>query len=57
MSTPCEKRLIKDLQKISNEKDDSINASPEEGNLLVWTAFVEGPEGTAWDGGLFELKL
>jgi ubiquitin-conjugating enzyme E2 A len=57
MSNPAEKRLIRDLQKLSNEKDESINASPEEGNLYVWSAFIEGPEGTAWDGGLFELKL
>ena len=57
MSNPAEKRLIRDLQKLSNEQDEGINASPEEGNLYHWTAFIEGPEGTAWDGGLFELRL
>lgn len=57
MSTPAEKRLIRDLQKLSKEQDDSINASPEEGNLYNWSAFIEGPQGTSWDGGLFELKL
>ena len=57
MSTPAEKRLIRDLAKLNNDQDESINASPVEGNLLVWNAFIEGPEGTAWDGGLFELKL
>lgn len=57
MSNPAEKRLIRDLQKLSNESDESINASPEEGNLYLWSAFIEGPEGTAWEGGLFELKL
>jgi hypothetical protein len=29
MSNPAEKRLIRDLQKLSNESDESINASPE----------------------------
>ncbi len=57
MSTPCEKRLVRDLTKLSNQNDESINASPEQNNLLLWTAFIEGPEGTAWEGGLFELKL
>ena len=57
MSTPAEKRLVRDLSKLTNEQDESINASPEEGNLLVWTAYIEGPEKTAWEGGLFELKL
>jgi ubiquitin-protein ligase len=50
---PAEKRLIKDLQKISQEEDEGINASPHEGNLLEWTAYIEGPEGTTWEGGLF----
>jgi ubiquitin-conjugating enzyme E2 A len=54
---PAEKRLIKDLQKISQEQDSGINASPEENNLFRWTAFIEGPERTMWEGGLFELNL
>jgi hypothetical protein len=29
MSSPAEKRLIRDLQKLSGETDESINASPE----------------------------
>ncbi|CAM6006325.1 unnamed protein product [Sphagnum balticum] len=37
--------------------DESINATPEEGNLYKWSAFIEGPEGTAWEGGLFELQM
>jgi ubiquitin-protein ligase len=40
MTNPAEKRLIRDLQKLSIEKDESINASPEEGNLFIWTAFI-----------------
>ena len=43
MSNPAEKRLIRDLQKMSKEQDESINASPEEGNLFNWSAFIEGP--------------
>jgi peroxin-4 len=57
MNNPAEKRLIRDLQKLSKETDESINASPNEGDLYNWTAFIEGPEKTAWEGGLFELKL
>lgn len=43
MSSTAEKRLIRDLAKISKEGDDGINASPEEGNLFIWNAFIEGP--------------
>ena len=58
MSTPAEKRLIRDLKKLNDNNDDSINAAPiGENNLLQWNAFMEGPQDTAWDGGLFELKI
>jgi ubiquitin-conjugating enzyme E2 A len=57
MSSQAEKRLIRDLKKLTSEQEDSINASPEENNLFVWTAYIEGPEKTIWEGGLFELKL
>ena len=42
MTSTAEKRLIRDLAKISKEDDGSINASPEEGNLFIWNAFIEG---------------
>jgi ubiquitin-conjugating enzyme E2 A len=32
-------------------------ASPVEGNLMLWTAYIEGPEETIWEGGIFTLKL
>lgn len=54
---PAEKRLVKDLHKMSQEEDTGINASPDEDSLFNWTAFIEGPENTMWEGGLFELKL
>ena len=57
MSTPAEKRLVRDLQKLNREADDSINASPEGEDLLQWNAFIEGPQDTIWEGGLFELSI
>jgi ubiquitin-protein ligase len=55
MNGQAEKRLIKDLQKLNSENDEGINAAPNEGNLFIWSAFIEGPEQTAWEGGIFEL--
>ena len=57
MTSPATKRLLKDLQKIQREEDSGLNACPEEENLFVWEAIIEGPENTAWEGGIFELKL
>lgn len=53
MATPAERRLIRDLKKINDEHDDSINAAPDEDNIFKWTAYIEGPECTPWEGGIF----
>lgn len=49
--------MIKDLQKMSQEGENGITASPVENSLFEWNAFIEGPENTIWEGGLFELNL
>ena len=45
------------MQKISQEEDSGITASPDEESLLKWTAYIEGPERTIWEGGFFQLSL
>ena len=57
MTTPAQRRLIKDLEKINREGAEEFMASPLEDNLLIWSATIEGAEGTPWEGGLFTLKL
>ena len=58
MSSPATRSLLKDLQKIQKEEENSgINASPYVDSLFIWEAIIEGPEKTPWEGGLFELKL
>lgn len=57
MTSPATRRLLKDLQKIEKEEDSGINATPDEENLFLWDAIIEGPEKTPWESGIFELKL
>ncbi len=57
MTSPAQRRLLKDLQKIKKEEDEGINATPNEDSLFKWEAIIEGTEGTPWEGGLFELAL
>lgn len=56
MSTAT-KRLMKDLKRLQDEKDDDIVASPEETNFMKWTATIVGPQNTIWEDGLFSLKM
>ena len=52
----AERRLMKDLQKLSKETDESIQASPED-NMFNWIAYICGPDDTDWEGGTFKLKM
>ncbi len=36
MSSPAQRRLLKDLQKIHKEEDEGINATLIDNNLLKW---------------------
>ena len=44
---------------MQNESNQSagIQASPSEENLFVWSAVIFGPDGTDWEGGIFNLTL
>ena len=57
MSSASIKRLMKDFEKMKAEKDDDIIASPEEDNMLHWTATMVGPLDTVWEEGTFKLSL
>lgn len=56
-SANARQRLLRDLKKIEKEADEGINASPEEDNIFKWDAFIQGPEKTPWEHGIFELKF
>eukprot|EP01025_Chloroclados_australasicus_P006758 TRINITY_DN1215_c1_g1_i5.p3 TRINITY_DN1215_c1_g1~~TRINITY_DN1215_c1_g1_i5.p3 ORF type:complete len:171 (-),score=14.81 TRINITY_DN1215_c1_g1_i5:353-865(-) len=51
-------RLQSDLRSIKVEPPEGVSASPmSEDNLFIWTATIFGPDDTAWEGGLFQLRI
>lgn len=48
---------MRDFQKIQAENDSDIVASPEENNIMKWTAIIIGPKDTIWEDGTFKLNL
>ena len=58
-SLAATKRLRKELQVLqkTTETDDHIVLEPQKENLLLWTAWIRGPEGTPYEGGVFELDI
>lgn len=51
-------RLMSDLKTFHGDPPSGVSASPvSEDNVFEWDATIIGPEETAWEGGIFSLKL
>lgn len=52
------KRLMAEYRQLTINPPDGILAGPaHEENFFEWEALIAGPEGTAFDGGVFQAKL
>lgn len=51
------KRLMQDLRRLRHCANPSIFAGPIKGDLFNWRAVIPGPDDTAWEGGVFKLRL
>lgn len=51
-------RLMTDLKCARQDSPEGCSASPlNEENLFVWGATIFGPSETAWEGGIYSLRL
>ena len=57
MQSAATKRLLRDLQKITENPPRGIEACPEEDDIMKWEALIYGPEKTPWEDGIFKLEL
>jgi ubiquitin-conjugating enzyme E2 D/E len=51
------KRLKKEAEQLAEEDLDWCMAEPSGASLYVWEASVSGPEGSPYEGGLFNLEF
>ncbi|XP_017002378.1 ubiquitin-conjugating enzyme E2 D4-like [Drosophila takahashii] len=55
---PAVLRLVKELQVMETDPPENTWARPKSmSNLLRWRAKIRGPEGSPYEGGVFELAL
>nr|ABA28995.1 ubiquitin conjugating enzyme 2 [Cladocopium sp. C3] len=57
---PCgsaQRRLLRDFKKMTADAPKGIQASPVGDDLFNWSAIVLGPQDTAWEGGVWKLKM
>nr|ACU14302.1 unknown [Glycine max] len=57
MSTPAMKRLMRDFKRLQQDPPAGISGAPQDNNIMLWNAFIFGPDDTPWDGGTFKLTL
>ena len=57
MTTDARRRLLHDFRKLKNDPQPGISASPEADDIMKWNAVIFGPDGTAWEDGVFKLTL
>ncbi|EGS17207.1 putative ubiquitin carrier protein [Thermochaetoides thermophila DSM 1495] len=56
--SPAHRRLLQEYRALLNNPPEGITAGPvNEDDLLVWEAWIQGPEGTPFEGGVFPAEL
>jgi len=51
------KRIIKETERLVNDPAPGISAAPKEDNLRYFDVTITGPDGSAFEGGIFRLEL
>lgn len=54
---PGNLRLAKELEALNKIPVENITAGPEGDDILIWRAYVLGEEGSAYDGGIFTIRM
>ncbi|KAF2651883.1 ubiquitin-conjugating enzyme [Lophiostoma macrostomum CBS 122681] len=58
MTSSASKRLFKEYRGLSSDPPEGIMAGPvSEDDMFLWEAFIQGPEGTPFEGGVFPAEL
>jgi len=58
-SSTAVRRLMTEYKQLVNDPPDGISAGPvdEEDNFFQWECLIQGPEDTAYEGGIFTATL
>lgn len=55
---PSTLRLMSDLKTMRQNPPEGVSASPmTEDNLFIWGGTIFGPDDTAWEGGIYSMRL
>lgn len=51
------RRIVKETQRLLSEPAPGISATPYQDNLRYFNVIVQGPQQSAYEGGIFKLEL
>ena len=55
MSTPCRRRLMRDMKRLEKDAPSGVAGAPCTDNIMIWNAVILGPEETPFEDGVFKL--
>lgn len=53
-------RLLNDfkhIQESQGKDDETVLATPQDDNIMLWDCIIFGPENSVWEGGCFKLTM
>ena len=58
-TTNSAKRLQKDYKALKDAQPPlvGVSAAPTDNSMFIWAANIKGPEGTAYEGGVFHMQI
>ena len=57
MSTPAQRRLLREFRRFQDDPPLGVTGAPTKDNILKWNAIILGPECTPFEGGTFKLTI
>ncbi|KAJ6215515.1 hypothetical protein RDWZM_010015 [Blomia tropicalis] len=57
MSSPAQRRLMRDFKRIQDDPPPGISAAPRDADIMKWNAVIFGPAETPFEDGTFQLTL
>ena len=57
MSSSAQIRLLKDLKELHDSPLEDASAAPRDGDIMTWVGVIFGPDGTVFEGRLFDILI
>jgi len=51
------KRIHREIADVQKEDLGDITLAPEDGNLFIWKGSIPGPQGSVYEGGVYNLEM